>query len=504
MPLSFRQLGSTFIAGPNIGIYPSGNSFAISGSAPSIGGLTGITTIGSGTFSIASSVTNNNLVYRSLSGTSNFSIIEATNGTLTFTASTLATIISGVNASTGVGVFCGTTTINNANDTLSFYTLSTSGNTSISLKSNDEIVIDRGQVVVNTISNQGDGARILSAITGNSLVQRTITGFTSGFTAALVNNASVTGETSAITANTLVNITPTNTTADRFYITTTGPILTASTNILPTAVTGNMGIGITPVTTSRLLLPSGTAAVSQIRLTPFSAEPTNPSDGSIWYSTSGNTLKFEKDTIATDFIFKDNNLAFSGASNILVVNTGGTISPSYINSFGKFSSLSSRTLTDPTSETSIITSILSGTTTLLSSTNQYTPELVSGKKYRFNAKGTLVSNDLINLTLKIKLGSTIIGLVNNYTLSDTINGYFEVDYTFTIRSTGASGRVFGSGKILSESPLNPISLDSYIVGVYTNTTTIDTTSNQIFDCMVENDGAGMTMTITESSLEFLT
>ena len=81
---------------------------------------------------------------------------------------------------------------------------------------------------------------------------------------------------------------------------------------------------------------------------------------------------------------------------------------------------------------------------------------------------------------------------------------FEVDYTFTIRSTGASGRVFGSGKILSDTTLKALDTNSYPIGIYTNTTTIDTTSNQIFDCTVQNDAAGMTLTITESSLEFLT
>jgi hypothetical protein len=762
MPLSFRQAGSTFIAGPNIGIYPSGNSFAISGSASgSTVGIESISTIGSGQFSIASSVTNNRLLYRSLSGGSNFSIIEAANGTLTFTATSPTTIISGRNASTGVNVFCGTTTINNTNDALAFFTLSASGDTSISVNSNNEIVVDRGVNIINTLTNLGGGARIFSAIARNSLVQMTIisAATNSGFTASLssplkpdagadsdatsfITAASITDSTqitaiqnlvfdlkenniwnkmqaiypivggtenshkynlrdprdadaafrlsfttgwthsasgatpngtsayadtfyipstsatrnshhlsyysrtnvaelkvemgsaqlfnarsfiqisysnvtymqcngpsntfinfnetnsqgfyvvnrtaaslmngwkngvkSATTTeasqppndrkyflgaynnnntpsdfstkqcafasigsgltdsevatyytiveayqttlgrqivastlrslgtNTRLNISPSNTTADRFYITTTGPVLNINANYTTLAASSTMSIGGTAVATTRLLLAAGTGVISQIRLTPFATEPTNPLDGSIWYSTSGNTLKLERGTNPTDFIFKDNNLAFSGASNILMVDTGGTISPFYINPFGLFASLSSLTLTDTTSETSIISSILTGSTTLFASTNQYTPELIAGRKFRFNAKGTLITNDFVGLTLRLKLGNTVIGLVNNIGLSDTINGYFEIDYTFTIRSTGATGSVFGSGKILSDNPLKAFDSNSYLVGIYTNTTTLNTTSNQTFDCTVEFDIAPTILTISESSLEFLT
>jgi hypothetical protein len=452
MPLSFNQLQNLFIAGPNINIYPSGNTYAISGSGGS--GNTG-------------------------------------------------TIISGTNRGTGIGVFQGLQTTTNPNDTLGFYNLLEGDNVGIVINDDDEIVINRGRIVVNTVSNQGGGAKVYTGITGTTLLARTISG-AAGFTSALFNSPT-TGASSAITANTLVRIAPTNTTLDRFYTITTGPILTAITSILPSAATGNVGIGLALVATSRLLVASGTSAISQIRLTPFSTEPTSPSDGSIWFSTSGDTLKLERGNNPSNFIFKDNNIDFSGYQNLLLVDSGGTITPSYINSFGKFSSLSSVTLTDATTETSIISSQIIGSTTLLASTNQYNPELVSGKKYRFNAKGNLVTNDFTNLTLKIKLGSTVIGLVNNYSLSDAIDGYFEIDYTFTFRSSGSSGIVFGSGKILPDTPLNPIELlNTYPIGIYTNTTTINTTSDKIFDCTVEFDVAASILTINESSLETLT
>jgi len=325
------------------------------------------------------------------------------------------------------------------------------------------------------------------------------------YTTAVENYQATLGRQVVTLQNQTVRIAPTNTTLSRLYISNATSQLTTDANFGADVTSGSLSIGAAVSTTSRLLLAAGTGAISQLRLTAFSAEPTNPSDGSIWYSTSGNTLKFEKGTNPTDFIFKDNNLAFSGASNILIADTGGTISPFYINPFGLFTSISSLTLTDTISETSIISSILTGSTTLLASTNQYTPELIAGRKFRFNAKGTLIITDFSNLTLRLKLGNTIIGLVNNIGLSDTINGYFEIDYTFTIRSTGPTGSVFGSGKILSDTALKVLDTNSYPIGIYTNNTTIDTTSNQIFDCTIEFDlVAGQILTINESSLEFLT
>jgi len=771
MPLSFRQLGSTFIAGPNIGIYPLGNSFAISGSASgSSVGIETITTIGSGTFSIASSVTNNRLLYRSLSGGSNFSIIEAANGTLTFTATSPTTIISGVNASTGINIFTGLTTINNSNDALAFFTLSASGDTSISVNSNNEIVVDRGVTITNTLTNLGGGARIFSAITGNSLVQMTIisaatnSGFTaspssplkpdavadsdstsfitaasisdttqitairnlvfdlkenniwnkmqaiypivggtenshkynlkdprdldaafrlsfttgwthnasgatpngtsayadtfynllssstqnshhisyysrtnstgaeieigavegnnslpsasrsfieirttdtsyfainnegsSGFlsfidansrgfyvanrTSSSVFNAWKNGARSAFTTtvpasktppnrkyflgaynnnntlanfstkqcafasigsgltdsdiatyytiveayqttlgrqivastlrslgtNTRLDISPSNTTADRFYITTTGPVLNINANYTTLAASSTMSIGGTAVATTRLLLSAGTGAISQIRLTPFATEPTNPSDGSIWYSTSGNTLKLERGTNPSDFLFVDNNISLAGYPSALIVDTAGTITREYLNSFGIFNTLSSVTIQNTTSELSLISTILTGSTTLLSSTNLYNPELIVGRKFRFNAKGSIQTDNSIvdTLEIKIKISSTTIGTTNQFTVFKGIsaNTYFEIDTTITIRN---SGLVICSGKLIGDAPIVNTT-NSEFRGIYNQNATITTTSDQIFDCTAQFNQANNNnrIIINESTLEIL-
>ena len=445
MPLSYRQLGNLFTAGPNIDIYPSGNSYAIS--ATSSGGGSGI-------------------------------------------------IISGRNVGTGTGVFCGLTTTVSSNDTLAFYNLSGGNEVGLIINDDEEIIISRGRTVVNTVSNQGGGAKVYTGITGNTLLARTISG-ANGFTSALAG-----------TGNILTRLAPTNTTANRFYIQSSAGVFTTDSDFNIDTTNGNIAISAATSTTSRLLIASGTVATSQIRLTPFATEPTSPSDGSIWFSTSGDTLKLERGTNPSDFIFKDNNLTFSGISNsILLSNSAGTLTQSYLNSFGVFNTLSSVTISNTTSEISIISSIITGSKTLLASNNIYNPQLVVGRKFRFNARGTIsVQNVDTILNIRIKLGSTIISSSSTISFFGSFvgpyDGDIEIDSTFTVRS---SGLIVGSGKVVF--PLLPPAAFSgapVIFGIYSQNQTI-TTTNQVFDCTAQFDIAdsGSSIIIDESTLEFL-
>jgi hypothetical protein len=575
MPLSHKQLGNTFIQGQNISIYPSGNSYAISGNSPStdnfgftgilgravnfgteflvvddgqdltpensvmeyksfsggsgvsiidnndgtliftastanINALTIITSAGTGQYLVASSITSNTLFYKSLTGTSNLSINDDNNGTLTFSLAGggTGTIISGTNVGTNansIGFFTGLSTTTNPNDTLAFRNLLGGDNITIALSTaNDgDILISRGpSILVNQISPDGKipqpigvGARVLSAIsTSNLLVARTISG-ANGFT--LSNPASPT----------IALVAPTNTTANRLYISNATSQLTTDTFFGADATSGSLSIGSAVSTTSRLLIAAGTGAISHLRLTAFSAT-TSLTDGDIWYSTSGNTLKFYKNNISTDFIFKNNNNTLTSVTNnkFIQVSTGGTLNSviNYPKIYG-FNTISSLTLTNTTSETSIISSLLStGSTKTLYNTNSLISDLNSGKKFRFNAKGILTTTNSINSTLKIKLGSTIISSSPLIGLTAPLSSvYFEINTTFTIRSTGATGDVFGSGTIISDQGLT-LSIPSNIQPIYQNTTTIDTTSDQTFDCTITFTATGTTLTIYESTLEVLT
>jgi hypothetical protein len=559
MPISFKQAGSLFVGGANINIFPSGNTFAISGSPFQSGigsGVTGVTSAGTGqylfllpnlsenniiqksisagtgmnitedgfgqllTFSVGvanlgsvvtgltsagtgnrlifSSITNNNLVQKSLSGGTGIAIIDSGTGTLTFSSTSTAsgTIISGTNAGTGVGIFSAASGSN-----LVFRRILSGSNIGVYTVGND-IVISGATGAINGVTgvtNIGGGSNVLSSVTAGVLIARTISG---------------SGGIEAVESGSNILVRPSNTTANRLYFAGTGGALTVDDEFQIDTTTGTMTIGFivpTPNTTSRLLIAGGTAAISQIRLTAFAAAYTSATAGDIWYnSTSGNSLFFNKSTSApTPFIFKDNNYSLTGTSNnrILQTDVSGTINAiNYPTQLGIFNSITSTTISG-TSELSVIntgSTVLIGTNILNSSAHGTTPQLITGKKYRFNAKGTISTDGSADsLVAKMKLGSVIIASAST-TLQTNINGnFFEIDCTFTIRSQGASGKVIGSGKMLTDaaylvsgtSPIAPITS----LGEVTINTTVDTA----FDFTLEFDNTGNNININEATLEYL-
>jgi hypothetical protein len=568
MPLSYKQLGNTFIQGQNIIIYPSGNSYVISkpdtesfgftsvgiagfdffppgaiyvypidilqdltgpnatmiyksfsagtgigiinsnntliftATTPTINGLTSFTSAGTGNrLLLSTAITSNTLFYKSITGTSNLDVND-NNGTLTFSLAGggSGTIISGTNVGTGINVFTGLSTTTNPNDTLAFRNILAGDNISIALSvSNDgDIVISRGVNVVNQISPTptgttpvGFGARVLSSITATNLLPaRTIPATNNGITSS--NPASI------------LLLRPTNATANRLFTNDSTNVLVANTYAVDATI-GAIGIGQISISGTKLIFGPHAANYSVFRLN-ASTTYIGATDGDIWYDTSNN-LKFNKGAgLTTDFLFKDNNSSLTGASNtILIANTAGTLSIKYVNSFGIFNSLSSVTIENTSTETSVISSVLTGTTTLFASNNTYNPELGVGRKYRFNAKGIIQTDNssVDNLTVNIKLSSTTIAtssafLVNKGTAANT---YFEIDATFTIRNSGlviCSGKVIG-GSNITRTPAKIIN------GIYSQNATITTTSNQIFDCTVKFDqaNANNTIIIHESTLEIL-
>jgi hypothetical protein len=552
MPISFKQAGSLFVAGPNITIFSSGNTYAISGSpfGGGIGsGVTGVTSSGTGqylfllpdlvenqlqqkaisagtgmnisedglsqilTFSVGSanlgsavtgltssgtgnrlifsSITNNNLVQKSLSGGTGIAIVDSGTGTLTFssTSTSNGTIISGTNAGTGIAIFSGAVGSN-----LVFRRILSGSNIGVYTSGND-IVISGASGAINGItgvSNQGGGSSILSSVTGNILVSRTISG---------------SGGIVAYESGNNIIIRPTGLTASRLVISDSTGGLTTSDNFQIDSTNSFLAIGgVAAVSSTRLLIAAGSATQSQIRIGSNSGPYSGATAGDIYYSTtSGNSLFFNKTTSSpTPFIFKDNNWSFTGTSNarILSVNTAGTINIfGYLTNLGIFNSLTSTTISG-TSELSVFNSgntFLIGTNILNSSTHGSTPQLISGKKFRFNAKGTITSvSSPGTITSRLKLGSTIILSSTSANISASMSGkYFEIDTTFTIRSSGASGKAIGSGKILMDdtSPIYGIPSLGEI--------TIDTTTDKIFDFTLILSNGNNVITITESTLEYL-
>jgi hypothetical protein len=443
MPLSFKQAGSLFTAGPNITIFPSGNTFAISASSS-----------GSGT------------------------------------------IISGTNAGTGVPIFSSASGSN-----LVFRRILSGSNIGVYTVGNDIVISGTTGAIngVTGVTNIGGGSNVLSSVTGNILVARTISG--SGGIAVFESGGNII-------------VRPTGLTASRLVISdATGGLIT-SDNFQIDNTNGTMSIGgVAAVSSTRLLLAAGSSTISQIRMNSFAATYGGASAGDVWYnSTSGNTLFFNKTTSSpTAFIFKDNNYNLTGVTNnrVLQSDTSGTINPvSYLGSLGIFNSITSTTISG-LSELSVIntgSTVLIGTNLLNSSSHGTIPQLIVGKKYRFNAKGliTTTATSTGNLIAKMKLGSVLVASSTTILESSISSKYFEIDSTFTIRSQGASGTVVGSGKLMTDnqylvagkSPIGPItSLGSV---------TINTTNDMVFDFTLQNDtNVNNIYIINEATLEYL-
>jgi hypothetical protein len=516
MPLSFKQAGSLFVAGPNIGIYASGNTFAISGSASGGGGgVTGLTSAGTGNRLIFSSLTNNNtvLVQKSLSAGTGIAIIDSGTGTLTFSSTSTAsgTIISGTNAGTGVAIFSAASGSN-----LVFRRILSGSNIGVYLSGNDIVISGTSGAIngVTGITNLAGGSNVLSSVTSGVLISRTISG-SNGI--------------EAVESGSNILVRPVNITANRLYIAGTGGALTVDDEFQIDATFGTMAIGFTAPqnnTTSRLLLAgSASGAISHMRLTTSAAVYTGATAGDIWYnSTSGNSLFFNKSTSApTPFIFKDNNYSLTGqpvsvtsttAFRILEVNTGGTLfATRYLNTLGVFTTITSKTISNTAVETSVLSTggtFLYGDNLLNRTSHGTNPHLVVGKKYRFNARGVISGTSGGTFYGKMLIGSSLIASSSTFNLNPSLNNnYFEIDTTFTIRDVGTSGVVIGGGKMLTDAtslvsgltrPIVAISSLGGLTGV-----TVNTTADQFFDVTINFSTASTTnaVVITEATLEYL-
>jgi hypothetical protein len=352
---------------------------------------------------------------------------------------------------------------------------------------------------ITTASTVGGGISLISAITNNNLRLNSISG-----TAGMVVNA---------VSNGLITFRGPNT-ANRVFMTDASGNMVNSDFLFTDNTNDTLGINIAAATTARLLISTQTASITPLRFTKSATDYTGAVDGSIWYLTSGNTLKFYKSNIATDFIFKDNNISLTGTSNNRVVQTdsNGTLSASAnIVSFGIFNVITSTTITNTTNETSIVPTggtQLVGTNILNSSVHGTTPQLVTGKKYRFTANGTIETKNSAagTLNIKVKLGSSVICTSSALTLANNVNtpNVFQINCTFTVRTQGVSGTVIGSGLLHSDITFHTGSDDAYAL-YNQGVVTIDTTSDKVFDVTAQfgTADATNTLTINEATLEFL-
>lgn len=347
---------------------------------------------------------------------------------------------------------------------------------------------------ITSASNNGSGQQVYQSATTTNLAFRTLSG-SNGF--------------SAYTNGSLVLYKLQDNTVNRVLMNDSGGTAIAST-LLQLDATGNFfGIGGNSSTTKFLLPVNTNGLVSSARISKSSINYTGATDGDIWYLNTGNTLKFQKSGTTTDFIFKDNNYQFTGATGTtraIEVDNNGSIYASRVNvPFGVFNAVSSVTIANTTVETSIISSQLYGTTTLNSSTATTYQHLVAGKKFRFNARG-VISTNAIAPTLRIRafLGTSAFTDSTAGTLTAALTGkFFEIDLTFTIRTQGSTGTMIGTGN--GEYTTGVVSAAQFVDLGSLGEITIDTTTDKVFDCKVTfgTADASNSITIYESTLEYL-
>jgi len=468
----------------------------------------------SGDIIVLDPITNNQIV-KSNSDGNGFDYLDISAGTgIGITKFDNVWVISAETSSGGTSSFTGITSAVTVGSGTSLFTGITNnvlGIKSISAGTNITFSESQGNITINSTAsgggsgvtgatNLGSGQNIYVSASTTDLALRTISG-QSGI--------------EATTSGNLIIIRPTNRTVNRVYVTDASGVMINSASLFVDNTNGTLGIGVAASTTSRLLLPAQTSTIAPLRFTKSAVDYTGVVDGSIWYLTAGDSLKFRKGTsTTTDFIFKDNNLSLSGISNnrVLQADSGGTLSAlAGITNFGVFNSITSVTLSNSTSETSLLntgSTVLIGTNILNSSSHATQPMLVVGKKFRFTAKGSITTKNSAagTLNFKIKLGSSIISTSSAITLANNVNtpNVFSIETTFTVRSQGASGTVIGSGTLHCTESFHSGSQDVY--GLFDQgTVTIDTTTDKAFDITAQFSVADSTnlINITESTLEFL-
>lgn len=442
--------------------------------------------------------------------------------TYTYTGSTGTTYVAGI----GIQI---------SGSVISF-TGSTSGGTSVGITG---------------LTSIGEGITSLSAISNNNIIQKTFSGSNGisivdgptiviSYTGSTSSGSGVTGATNAgggasvyqsagtsdlvfrsisgsngigaVVSGQIILIKPSGTTANRVYVTDASGNMINSASLFVDNTNGTLGVNIAASTTSRLLLATQTATISPLRFTKGATNITSPTDGDIWYLTSGDTLKFRKGTTTTtDFVFADSNQRFTGSTSFRMVesNSGGTLSATRnLTTFGVFNALTSVTVSSTTAETSIISTNIVGSQTLLSSSDANTPQLITGKKFRFSAFGSINTKASAagTIRVRVKIGSVVIcdtsatTLVNNVTVPNV----FDINVSFTVRTQGVSGKIIGSGYVNCSEPF--ILTSKHVLGLFDQgDVTVDTTANRLFDCTVQfdTDDSDNIITINQSTLEYL-
>lgn len=234
----------------------------------------------------------------------------------------------------------------------------------------------------------------------------------------------------------------------------------------------------TPTISGAIAFPDGVrqtfnpdATIPGLNVGAQAGNPSSLSNGDIWYDSTGQAL----------------NARINGAT--VALGSGGTT----VNSTGGplFVSTADAAVANTTTETSIFGS---GTGTKTLPANYIT----AGKNFRVLVRGRMGTKAVApgNLTIKFKLGSTVLWSAVIAPAISLANDYFEFVGDFTGRTTGASGTVFAQA-IAAYNDGTTTTVNAPIAA-NTGTSTIDTTATQVVDVTATWATADANNTITGS------
>lgn len=194
-------------------------------------------------------------------------------------------------------------------------------------------------------------------------------------------------------------------------------------------------------------------------------------------------LKFDANTPPT----VERELAYDDAQKVLAVFSGG-IQQDLVTAI--FTQTRDETVANTTSEQTIIGS---GTGTLTLPADFF----IVGKSIGYEIRGVHSSTGNPNITIKCKLGSTIIATTGAVASGNGTNDGFVIKGIITCRSVGASGTVASSGEF------QELHNNGTVKGITkVGTTTIDTTTSQNLDITVTWGTASAGNTITSQVATF--
>ena len=226
------------------------------------------------------------------------------------------------------------------------------------------------------------------------------------------------------------------------------------------------GAEITAVSAESIYLQDGTVRGDRtVDLSGAFVLFTNGANNILQLNSTGNSVTFNNEyTMPT---------ADGGANTFLKTDGSGNISFSTATSGLYAQTVQSSTITNTTTETSIVGT---GVGSLTVPANAF----VVGDSYHAKVGGVIAAQNGDDITIRIKTGSTVLATTGTISLSPTTDLGWECELDFTVAAIGASGTICTNGNFAYTR--NTGGLEGY---VFQDVETFDTTVDNTLDITVE-------------------